>query len=96
MSYLITGNLGEGITLNINGQQANITYPPTQIPIDYAAIKTAVLYLFGAILIGLPVPLFSGKFKPLKILISIVQAGAFVYGLYIFVFMIIKLANSLT
>ena len=96
MSYLITGNLREGITLNINGQQANITYPPTQIPIDYAAIKTAVLYLFGAILIGLPVPLFSGKFKPLKILISLVQAGAFVYGLYIFVFMIIKLANSLT
>jgi len=97
MSYVIVVGLkNANFTFTVNGQPVTFSYPNVSIPIDYGAIKSAVLYLFGAILIGLPVPLLSGKLKPLKILISLVQAGAFIYGLYIFVSVIIKFASSLT
>ncbi len=96
MSYVIVVGLkNASFTFTVNGQPVTFSYPSVSIPIDYGAIKSAVLYLFGAILIGLPVPLL-GKLKPLKILISLVQAGAFIYGLYIFVSVIIKFASFLT
>jgi len=96
MSYVIVVGLkNANFTFTVNGQQVTFSYPNVSIPIDYNAIKGAVLCLFGAILIGLPVPLLSGKLKPLKILVSLIQAGAFVYGLYIFVMMIINFANAL-
>jgi len=97
MSYIIVVGLQNAdITFTVQGQEVTITYPEINIPVDYGAIKNAVIYLFAAILIGLPVPLLSGKWKPLKIVVSLIQAGAFIYGLYIFVMMIIKFASALT
>ncbi len=97
MSYIIVVGLQNAdITFTVQGQEVTITYPSIEIPIDYGAIKNAVIYLFAAILIGIPVPLLSGKLKPLKILVSLIQAGAFVYGLYVFVMMIIHFASALT
>ncbi|WP_297091832.1 hypothetical protein [Thermococcus sp.] len=96
MSYIIVVGLQNAdITFTVQGQEVTITYPQINIPVDYSAIKNAVIYLFAAILIGIPVPLLSGKWKPLKILVSLIQAGAFVYGLYIFVMMIINFASAL-
>ncbi|WP_148883700.1 hypothetical protein [Thermococcus aciditolerans] len=96
MSYIIVVGLQNAdITFAVQGQEVTITYPQIDIPVDYSAIKNAVVYLFAAILIGIPVPLLSGKWKPLKILVSLIQAGAFVYGLYIFVMMIINFASAL-
>ena len=96
MSYIIVVGLQNAdITFTVQGQEVTITYPQINIPVDYSAIKNAVIYLFAAILIGIPVPLLSGKLKPLKILVSLIQAGAFVYGLYIFVMMIINFASAL-
>ena len=96
MSYIIVVGLQNAdITFTVQGQGVTITYPQIDIPVDYSAIKNAVVYLFAAILIGIPVPLLSGKWKPLKILVSLIQAGAFVYGLYIFVMMIINFASAL-
>ena len=96
MSYIIVVGLQKAdISFTVQGQEVTIKYPEITLPIDYLAIKNAVLYLFGAVLVGLPVPLFSGKLKPLKILISLVQAGIFVYGLYIFVLTILNFASSL-
>ncbi|NJE01684.1 hypothetical protein [Thermococcus sp. JdF3] len=96
MSYIIVVGLQNAdITFTVQGQEVTITYPQIDIPVDYSAIKNAVVYLFAAILIGIPVPLLSGKWKPLKILVSLIQAGAFVYGLYIFVMMIINFASAL-
>ncbi|ASJ08736.1 hypothetical protein A3L11_05635 [Thermococcus siculi] len=96
MSYIIVVGLQNAdITFTVQGQEVTITYPQINIPVDYSAIKNAVIYLFAAILIGIPVPLLSGKWKPLKMLVSLIQAGAFVYGLYIFVMMIINFASSL-
>ncbi|CAD5243744.1 hypothetical protein [Thermococcus camini] len=96
MSYIIVVGLQNAdITFTVQGQEVTITYPQINIPVDYSAIKNAVVYLFAAILIGMPVPLLSGKWKPLKILVSLIQAGAFVYGLYIFVMMIINFASAL-
>ncbi|AEK72715.1 hypothetical protein GQS_04070 [Thermococcus sp. 4557] len=96
MSYIIVVGLQNAdITFTVQGQEVTITYPQIDIPVDYSAIKNAVIYLFAAILIGIPVPLLSGKWKPLKIIVSLIQAGAFVYGLYIFVMMIINFASAL-
>lgn len=96
MSYIIVVGLQNAdITFTVQGQEVTITYPQINIPVDYSAIKNAVIYLFAAILIGIPVPLLSGKWKPLKILVSLIQVGAFVYGLYIFVMMIINFASAL-
>ncbi|QDA30927.1 hypothetical protein FH039_03980 [Thermococcus indicus] len=96
MSYIIVVGLQNAdITFTVQGQEVTITYPQINIPVDYSAIKNAVVYLFAAILIGIPVPLLSGRWKPLKILVSLIQAGAFVYGLYIFVMMIINFASAL-
>ncbi|NJE06264.1 hypothetical protein E3E36_08935 [Thermococcus sp. M36] len=97
MSYIIVVGLQNAdITFTVQGQEVTITYPEINIPVDYSAIRNSVIYLFTAILIGLPVPLLSGRLKPLKVLISLLQAGAFVYGLYIFVMMIINFASALT
>ncbi|WP_297461368.1 hypothetical protein [Thermococcus sp.] len=96
MAYVIVVGLeNANFTLTVNGQEVNFSFPEIEVPIDYAAIRNAVLYLFGAVLIGLPVPLLSGKLKPLKVLITLIQAGAFVYGLYIFVMVIVNFAVSL-
>jgi len=96
MSYVIVVGLqNANFTFTVNGEQITFKYPHVAVPINYGAIKNAVIYLFGAIVIGLPIPLLSGKFEPLKIVVSLIQAGAFVYGLYIFVSMIIQFANSL-
>ena len=96
MAYvLVVGLQHVSFTANVGGQQVSFKLPRINVPMDYAAIESAVLYLFGAVLIGLPVPLLSGKWKPLKILIALIQAGAFVYGLYIFVMVIVNFAVSL-
>ena len=96
MSYIIVVGLQNAdISFTVQGQKVTITYPQINVPVDYAAIKNSVIYLFAAILIGLPVPLLSGKLKPLKVFIALLQAGAFVYGLYIFVMMIINFASTL-
>ncbi|ASJ11966.1 hypothetical protein [Thermococcus thioreducens] len=96
MSYIIVVGLQNAdITFTVQGQEVTITYPQINIPVDYSAIKNAVVYLFAAILVGMPVPLLSGRWKPLKILVSLIQAGAFVYGLYIFVMMVINFASAL-
>jgi len=96
MAYvLVVGLQHVNFTANINGEQVTFKLPRINVPIDYAAIESAVLYLFGAVLIGLPVPLLSGKWKPLKILITLIQTGAFIYGLYIFVMVIVNFAVSL-
>ncbi len=96
MSYiLVVGLQNANITFTVQGQEIAVKYPQINMPINYAAIKNAVIYLFAAILIGLPVPLLSGKLKPLKVLVALLQAGAFVYGLYIFVMMILNFASAL-
>jgi len=96
MSYVIVVGLqNANFTFTVNGEQVTFRYPSVAVPINYGAVKNAVIYLFGAIVLGLPIPLLSGKLEPLKIAVSLVQAGAFVYGLYTFVSMIIQLANSL-
>jgi hypothetical protein len=97
MAYVLVVGLNNAtFTFEVNGQQVTFTLPKIDVPMDYHSITNAVIYLFGAVLIGLPVPLLSGRLKPLKILVTLVQAGAFVYGLYIFVFVIIQFANALT
>jgi hypothetical protein len=96
MAYIIVVGLQNAdITFTVQGQEVTITYPQISIPVDYSAIKNSVIYLFAAILIGLPVPLLSGKLKLLKVFIALIQAGAFIYGLYIFVMMIINFASAL-
>ncbi|WP_010478783.1 hypothetical protein [Thermococcus zilligii] len=96
ISYVIVLGLHNmDITLTVEGQEVTITYPQVNLPIDYPAIKNSVILLFTAILIGLPVPLLSGKLKPLKVLVALLQAGAFVYGLYIFVMTILKFASAM-
>ena len=96
MSYiLVVGLQNANITFTVQGQEIAVKYPQINMPINYAAIKNAVIYLFAAILTGLPVPLLSGKLKPLKVLVALLQAGAFVYGLYIFVMMILNFASAL-
>ncbi|WP_371731551.1 hypothetical protein [Thermococcus sp. MV11] len=96
MAYVIVVGLQNAeISFTVGDQRVTVTYPEVSVPIDYTAIKNAVVYLFAAILIGLPVPLLSGKLKPVKVLVSLLQAGAFIYGLYIFVMAILKFANAL-
>ncbi|NJE62277.1 hypothetical protein [Thermococcus sp. 21S7] len=96
MSYIIVVGLQNAdITFTVQGQEVTITYPQIDIPVDYSALKNAVVYLFAAIVIGIPVPLLSGRLKPLKILVSLIQAGAFIYGLYIFVTIILNFASAL-
>ncbi|ASI98162.1 hypothetical protein [Thermococcus celer] len=97
MAYVIVVGLQNvSIPITVQGQSVTVKYPRVNLPMDYPAIRNSVLYLFAAILIGLPVPLLSGRWKPLKVLISLIQAGAFVYGLYTFVLVIINFANALT
>ncbi|WP_456443921.1 hypothetical protein [Thermococcus sp.] len=96
MAYvLVVGLQHASFTATVNGQQVSFKLPRINVPMNYAAIESAVLYLFGSVLIGLPVPLLSGKWKPLKALIALVQVGAFIYGLYIFVMVIVNFAVSL-
>jgi len=96
MTYvLVVGLQHASFTAIVNGQQVSFKLPRINVPMNYAAIESAVLYLFGSVLIGLPVPLLSGKWKPLKALIALVQVGAFIYGLYIFVMVIVNFAVSL-
>ncbi len=96
MAYVIVIGLeNASFTFTVNGQEVTFRFPEMSVPMNYTAIKNAVLYLFAAILIGLPVPLLSGRLKPVKVLISLFQAGAFIYGLYIFVMAILNFASSM-
>ncbi|NJE42540.1 hypothetical protein [Thermococcus sp. GR6] len=97
MSYiLVVGLQNAEITFTVQGQEVTVNYPEIPVPIDYSAIRNAVMYLFVAVVMGLPVPLLSEGKKLLKAAIALVQAGIFVYALYIFVSMIIQFANALT
>ncbi|WP_297506144.1 hypothetical protein [Thermococcus sp.] len=97
MAYvLVVGLQNADFTFTVNGQEVTFKYPGVDVPIDYIALKNAVIYLFAAVLVGLPVPLLSGKLKPLKVLVALIQAGAFVYGLYIFVLAILNFASAMT
>ncbi|WP_297499048.1 hypothetical protein [Thermococcus sp.] len=94
MAYvLVVGLQNADFTFTVNGQEVTFKYPGVNIPINYTAIKNAVIYLFAAVLVGLPVPLLSGRLKPLKILVALLQAGAFIYGLYIFILTILNFAS---
>ncbi|WP_232462911.1 hypothetical protein [Thermococcus sp. P6] len=97
MAYiLVSGLQNADIRFTVQGQEVAVSYPRVSLPLDYGAIKNAVVYLFAALLAGMPVPLLSGKWKPLKALLSLLQAGAFIYGLYVFVMAIIHFAGALT
>ncbi|WP_456366258.1 hypothetical protein [Thermococcus sp.] len=97
MAYvLVVGLQNADFTFTVNGQEVTLRYPGVNVPIDYTILKNAVVYLFAAVLAGLPVPLLSGKLKPLKILVALLQAGAFIYGLYIFVLAVLKFASAMT
>ncbi len=97
MAYIIVAGLqNANITFTVQGQEVTMKYPGISLPLNYSAIMNAVVYLFAAVLIGLPLPLLSRRWKPLKVFISLIQAGVFVYGLYTFVMMIINFASTLT
>ncbi|NJD99059.1 hypothetical protein E3E26_04560 [Thermococcus sp. LS1] len=97
MSYiLVVGLQNAEITFTVQGQEVTVNYPEIPVPIDYSAIRNAVMYLFVAVVMGLPVPLLPEGKKLLKAAIALVQAGIFVYALYIFVSMITQFANALT
>lgn len=63
MAYVIVVGL-QNVSIPITvqgGQSVTVKYPRVNLPMDYPAIRNSVLYLFAAILIGLPVPpLLSG------------------------------------
>jgi len=97
MAYiLVSGLQNADIRFTVQGQEVAVRYPQVILPLDYGSIKNAVVYLFAALLAGIPVPLLSGKWKALKALLSLLQAGAFIYGLYVFVMVIIHFAGTLT
>jgi len=96
MSYiLVVGLHHTDITLNVGNQTVHFRYPRVSIPINYGSLKASVLYLFGVILIGLPVPLFRKRLKGIRIVLAVIQTGMFVYALYLFVKAILGLANYL-
>jgi len=97
MTYvLVVGLQNADFTFKVKGQEVTFRYPGVSVPIDYTTLENAVIYLFAAVLAGLPVPLLSGKLKPLKVLVALLQAGAFIYGLYIFVLEILNFAGAMT
>ncbi|NJE84831.1 hypothetical protein E3E23_03140 [Thermococcus sp. CX2] len=92
--FMMKGLQGVQINIPVEGQTVTVNYPEVKVPIDFLAIRNSVIYLFGAILLGLPVPLFSEKLRPLKIAISLFQVGVFVYALYIFVRVILDFTSA--
>ena len=96
MAYVIVVGLQNAtITFTVQGTEVTVTYPKVAVPVDYSAIKTTVLLLFGAIVIGLFVPLIPDDKRPLRALVGLIQAAAFVYGLYVFVMAIVNFAGSM-
>ena len=96
MAYiLVVGLQNATITFTVQGQEVTVTYPKMSIPLDYSALRTTVILLSGAIVLGIFVPLIPEDKKQFKVLVAIIQASAFVYGLYVFASMIVGLAGSL-
>ncbi len=96
MSYiLVIGLHHTSISLNFGNQTVHFTYPKVSVPINYAALRNSVVYLFAVILLGLPVPLFRRKARGVGIGLAVVQTGLFVYALYLFIKAILGLANYL-
>ena len=96
MAYiLVVGLQNATITFTVQGQEVTVTYPKMSLPLDYSALRTTVILLSGAIVLGIFVPLIPEDKKQFKVLVAIIQASAFVYGLYVFASMIVGLAGSL-
>ncbi len=96
VSYiLLVGLKNAQFSLVVGGETVRFHYQGLRVPVDYGKIKTAVVFLFGAIVIGLPMPLLSER-RAIKAAVALFQVGAFVYGLYIFVMAIINLAQQLS
>ncbi|NPA48050.1 MAG: hypothetical protein GXO14_05350 [Thermococci archaeon] len=96
MSYiLVVGLHHTDITLNVGNQTVHFRYPRVSIPLNYDSLKASVLYLFGVILIGLPVPLLRNRLRGLRVILASIQTAMFVYALYLFVKSILGLANYL-
>ena len=96
MAYVIVVGLQNAtITFTVQGKEVTVTYPKVSAPVDYSAIKTTVFLLFGAIVLGIFVPLIPDEKRSLKALVGLIQAAVFVYGLYVFVMAIVNFASSM-
>ncbi len=96
VSYiLVIGLHHTDMAINVGNQTIHFRYPKVRIPINYGALRSSVLYLFGVILIGLPVPLFRRRLRGVRLALVFVQTGMFIYALYLFVMSILGLANYL-
>ncbi|AEH24386.1 hypothetical protein [Pyrococcus yayanosii] len=96
LSYVLTWGLkGAELRIPVSGQVVTMKLPDIGVPMNVQAIRSLVIYLFGTILLGLPMPLFPEKLKPLKALVALLQAGTFVYALYVFVRAILDFAAML-
>lgn len=82
-AYFMANALGNAqITVPVQGKEVKVNFPPIYLPLDFWMLKNAVLALFVAVILGLPVPVISERIKGIKVGLSVIQTGLFAYALY--------------
>lgn len=96
IAYFTMKALGNAkVVIPVQNINVEVVYPELKLPIDLSTVRLVVFLLFGSLILGIPAPVIPEDLKVLKVILSLVQAGIFIYGVYLFIGIILGLVNAL-